>query len=370
MTQRKKKRVLLPNPPVKPQPTINSKELTCFITYSIGCIALQKLTFELQDYWNRDGDKFVIFDQSTFEETLQKYDWGTIVLHRGGTHNWNTENTPKLMALLNMQKSKGARLVYYIDDFLMHMNNSSPLHLMEICDIVIAKGYFLPDYLSKSEGVKNVVPLKTWINLNVFDSKENVATDFRRDFNILWFSAGRTGLGFLPSVLKDLNATDWNDAELHIIGSQAALYRAHLNKYRGIHKAYSEKVGIGTLYSLVKGSDVIINPLHPETDNAELVQIPAHKAFFNNAKVEIKFIISGAGRKPLITCHSRAYEECIKHGKDGYITDDPKEWVSILEKLKASRNIRNRIGNAARAKVEKEYDAKDRWPEIRRLILG
>lgn len=367
--QRRKGPVRMPKLKAPPQPPqTNSKEIVCFLTYSVGCIALQKLISELGPYWTKDDIKYTVFDQSSYEDVLTKYIWKVVVLHRGATHGWPADKTPQLMALLQNQKDNGARLVYYIDDFLMHMNNNSPIHLMEMCDTVIAKGYFLPEYLSKSEGLKNVVSLRTWINLEQFD-QDTPETDLKHPFNILWFSAGRTGLGFMPGLFEALDPEDWKDTEWLIIGSQAAIFRSKLNKYRGFNIGYSEKIPLENLHSLVKGCDVIINPLHPDTDNASLVQIPAHKVFFNNAKVEIKFILSAAGRKPLVTCRSRCYEECIRHGKNGYITDDPKEWAAILKKLR-NKSLRSRIGNEARRQVESEYDAKLRWPTIKKYILG
>jgi hypothetical protein len=366
---KKLKRVRMPKHPVEQdKPAMNSRDLVCFLSYSVGCIALNKVTTELQEFWKQDGLPFVVFDQNTYEQSLQQYIWKVIVLHRGATHGWPADKTPQLMAMLQNQKDQGARLVYYIDDFLMHMNNNAPLHLMEMCDTVIAKGYFLPEYLTKSEGLTNVVPLKTWINLEKFDA-ETPEVEFTHPLNILWFSAGRTGLGFMPSLFEALDPEDWGDTEWHIIGSNAAIYRAKLNKYRGFRKSYSEKVGIDNLYSLVKESDIIINPLHSETDNTSLVQMPAHKVFFNNAKVEIKYILAGAGRKPLLTCRSRCYEECIEHGKNGYMSDDPKEWSDILKKLR-SKSLRSRIGNVARKEVEAKYSAEDRWKDIKRYILG
>lgn len=364
----KKKPTSKPRPNPEPQKQMGPKDTHCFLSYSVGCIALQKLTFELEDYWKKDKIPMVVFDQQQFEGILKNQIWKSVILHRGGTHSWSTEKTPQFMTLLKHQKENGAKLFYYIDDFLVHMNNNLPIHLMKMCDRVIAKGYFLPEYLQKNEGLTNVEPLKTWINLEKFDSEAIKPASFKYPFNVLWFSAGRTGLGFIMELFSKLNPVEWKDTEWQIIGTGSAIYRAKLNRYRGLNKHYCEKIPLEVLYSMVKSTDIIINPLHPATDNAELAKLPFHRTFFNDAKVEIKFIIGGAGSKPLVTCSSKAYENCIDHGQNGYMTNDVDEWETLLRQLKNDRDLRDTIGNRARIDVETYYEASQRWPRIKELF--
>jgi len=228
---RKKKKRVIP----QPKPNIDIYKGVAFISYSIGCIALQKLTHELMDYWKGDKLPYVIFDQKVFPEVL-KQPWKTIVLHRGGTHNWQGDKTKQFITMIRDKKKKdGTRFVYYIDDFLMHMNSNAPIHIMKECDSVIAKGYFLPEYLSKSEGIENVHGLKTWINLKTFDNPDYPPVPVKKPFNIVWFSAGRTGLNFIPEVFEMMekdNSKMWEDTDWHCIGTGAALYRAKLNRFR------------------------------------------------------------------------------------------------------------------------------------------
>lgn len=354
-------------PEVEPQ-KVGPKETNCFLSYSVGCIALQKLTFELDNYWKEDKIPMVVFDQKQFEGILKNQIWKSVILHRGGTHSWPTEKTQQLMTLLKHQKENGAKLFYYIDDFLVHMNNNLPVHLMKMCDRVIAKGYFLPEYLKKNEGLTNVEPLKTWIDLKKFDSEDLKRAAFEYPFNILWFSAGRTGLGFMMELFSRLNPVEWKDTEWQIIGTGSALYRAKLNQYRGLNKHYCEKIPLEVLYSMVKGADIIINPLHPSTDNAELAKLPMYKQFFNDAKVEIKYIIAGAASLPLITCKSMAYQNCIDHGQNGYMTNDLSKWVKTLQQLKDNKELRNKLGKQARFDIERNYEAATRWPRIKELF--
>lgn len=356
---------------VQPVTTPNFDQGVCFLSYSTGCIALQKLTHEISQYWQKEKIPFVIFDQSQFANILPN-PWGTLVLHRGGTHNWNSQVTPQFMEMLKQRKDGGTRLVYYIDDFLIHQNNNLPIHLMRMSDTVIAKGYLLPDYLRNVEGLTNVEQLKTWINLEIFDNADLKPVPFERPFNLLWFSAGGTGLGLLPEILEEMSKTPdiWKDTSLHCIGTGCAYFRAKLNRFRDIHKVYAEKISLEGLYQLVKSCDIVVNPLHPDTDNMELAHLPAHRKWFNDSKVEIKYIIAGAGAKPLITSSSAAYKQCIKQGKNGYVTDDPAEWAKILARLKKNKGTRTKLGNAARKDVEANYEAALRWPRIKKLILG
>lgn len=354
--------------PLTENKTAAPSAATCFLSYSVTCIALQKLTYELQDYWRGDNIPMVVFDQNTFPQVLGEQTWKSIVLHRGGTHGWAAEKTTQFMTLLKQQKENGAKLFYYIDDFLVHMNNNLPIHLMKMSDKVIAKGYFLPEYLRNNEGLTNVESLKTWINLKPFDDPKIVPAPYNYPFNILWFSAGRTGLGFMMELFERFIPTEWKDTEWQIIGTGAAIFRSKLNQFRGLNKHYCEKMPLEVLYSMVKNADIIINPLHPVTDNIELAKLPAYKTFFNDAKVEIKYIIAGAGRLPLVTCTSRAYENCIDHGQNGYMTDDVDEWVNILRTLKNDKALRDKLGERSRVDVESNYEASVRWPRIKELL--
>jgi len=257
----------------------NFESGVCFLSYSIGCIALQKLTSEIMEYWDAESIPYAIFDQTNFPQILPQ-PWRTLVLHRGGTHNWNGSVTTQFMEMLKRRKEDGLRLVYYIDDFLIHQNSKLPLHIMKMCDTVIAKGYFLPEYLRQSEGLTNVKSLKTWINLKKFDDPKLIPVpNLERPFNILWFTAGRTGMAFLPSVMEELSKCPdmWKDTTFHCVGSGSALFRAKLNRFRDIHKMYAEKIPLEGLYQLAKACDVTINPLHPETDNEMDAQLPIHR---------------------------------------------------------------------------------------------
>jgi len=52
------------------------------------------------------------------------------------------------------------------------------------------------------------------------------------------------------------------------------------------------------------------------------------------------------------------------------MTNDPVKWVEILGRLKKQPALRKKIGAAARKDIEANYEAAQRWPRIKELILG
>lgn len=366
---------------IKPTYSDPSREIF-YMTYSPTCVALQKLTHEMGRFYEQIGMGFKFIPQhppygpyrisetDTNEIVLDQVPY--LVLHRGATHGYAQQWTPQLQGMLRNRKIQGLKTVYFLDDFLMYMNSWYPVELMRRCDKIITLGYMLKHYLETTFAVKNIVQMKTHVDLTLYDSIEPIDEAYvnPNKFNILYFSMARTGLGFMKELFAALDkAPESKDIVFHIIAPWAAYVRAELYENRHVGAKYHDFVPYLMLISLTKACDLVINPVHIETDNQEFVP-QVDRSHFMNAKSEVKYTHAGGAGIPLLSCKTLAYNTCIEYGTNGFISDDVDEWIDIILDLKKDDDNRKKIGETARKDVEKNYDAGPRFTEYLEQIIG
>jgi glycosyltransferase involved in cell wall biosynthesis len=92
---------------------------------------------------------------------------------------------------------------------------------------------------------------------------------------------------------------------------------------------------------LLAQSDIAIAPLVPAT--------------FNEAKSNIKFLEAAAVGVPSVCSPRSAFATAIRSGETGFLAETPDEWYEALTALVTDRDLRRRIGSAARQDVLKRY---------------
>ncbi|MBT2787312.1 MULTISPECIES: glycosyltransferase [unclassified Halomonas] len=75
----------------------------------------------------------------------------------------------------------------------------------------------------------------------------------------------------------------------------------------------------------------------------------------NSCKSELKWFEAACFGIPSIVSGTANYRDVINHGEDAYIADTEEEWYAALNELIGSVDQRQRIGQAAMQRVEKEY---------------
>lgn len=76
---------------------------------------------------------------------------------------------------------------------------------------------------------------------------------------------------------------------------------------------------------------------------------------FCEAKSELKWIGAGILSIPAVASATRTFREAIRDGQDGFVADTNEEWFAKLEKLIVDKDLRKRIGDAARQSVLEKY---------------
>lgn len=351
------------------------------MTYTANCVALNKITVEMERVYREAGIGFRFLPQhppfgpyKVQQSDVNAFnidDVPNLVLHRGATHDFNPMWLPMYNAILASRRQHGFATHYYLDDFLVYMNDWMPPKIMQKCDRVLTLGYLLKPYLEEEYGLNNIVQLKTHIDVRMFDQTDIRPGIMDKDkFNIVWFSMVRNGLGFLKELLPILDKTDLaKDVVFWAIMPWSAYVRSELYENRNVEVKCSDFMPFQALVAMEKGADLLINPLHIATDNHEFVA-GVDRSLFINAKSEVKYTHAGAARKPLLTCKSLPYETVIKHGENGFISDDVDEWIDIIKELKDNKEMRDKVGAAARKDIEENYTIERRFPQLMQVFMG
>lgn len=119
------------------------------------------------------------------------------------------------------------------------------------------------------------------------------------------------------------------------------------------------------------GSRIVRHPFMPYTSLMRLTQdIDINIAplvvgnAFCEAKSELKIFEAGAVGVPTVGSPTSSYEAAIDDGVDGLLARTPEEWYAKLLALADSRELRQRIGNAARTRSLSTYGYRDAAAEF------
>lgn len=353
-----------------------------FMTYNPTCVALYKITEEFKRKYDelKMGYRYLKQEppygpyriQQTDKRDYKVDELPNLVLHRGGTHNFRPEWARFIYLMIRERRITGHPTTYYLDDFLTYMNNYLPVEILRKCDKVITLGYLLKNHLVEKHGIENVHQMKTHIDVKQYDminTLDPIKDDKR--FKMIWFSMARTGLGFMDELFKKINQMpEAKDMRFLCITPQAAKTRAKLYSNRNVNAEYIEFVHPTVLAAMEKSCDLLINPIHVETDNFEFVPEGEDRKIFMDAKSEIKYIHSGAVKTPLLTGSSLPYETAIKNGENGFISDDVDEWIELILKMKDDSELGKKVAEAANEDIVANYNSEDRFKEYLDLIVS
>jgi glycosyltransferase involved in cell wall biosynthesis len=73
---------------------------------------------------------------------------------------------------------------------------------------------------------------------------------------------------------------------------------------------------------------------------------------------------------PVVASPAGAQTELVVHGTTGLIAGSSDEWLACLLALRASEELRARLGRAGRACVEEHYDARRQYAQWREWVVG
>jgi len=204
--------------------------------------------------------------------------------------------------------------------------------------VVLVGNDYLAEY-AKAAGAKRVELLPTVVDLNRYTPRAKTSCD---EFRIGWIGS--------PASAKCLNVveevfpafTAWHKSRLVLVGVNTA-------KLSGIpieFKLWTEESEV----RLVQDFDVGIMPL-PD-------------APWERGKCGYKLIQYMACGLPVVASPVGVNRHIVEHGVSGFLAENPVEWVEALSRLRDDPTLRERMGAAGRARVEREFSLQVTAPRL------
>lgn len=97
--------------------------------------------------------------------------------------------------------------------------------------------------------------------------------------------------------------------------------------------------------------------------------MPLKDGFFERGKCGYKLIQYMACGLPVVASPVGINREIVEHGVNGFLAETPEQWQHALKTLLADVNLRQRMGQAGRQKVEQQYCLQVTAPSLSRLLL-
>ena len=207
--------------------------------------------------------------------------------------------------------------------------------------VVVGKEY-LRDHAIKA-GARRVEMLPTSIDLARYPSPAPARNEV---FTIGWIGSPATTwyLHFVHEVMAEVCAH--NRARVVLVGACDPGWR---DVPYSIH-AWSEETEVAE----IGGFDVGIMPLEDSP--------------WERGKCGYKLIQYMACGKPVIASPVGVNTRIVEPGINGYLAETKQDWVNALTTLMADADLRQRMGAAGRAKVERDYTIQANAPRLAAML--
>jgi glycosyltransferase involved in cell wall biosynthesis len=251
---------------------------------------------------------------------------------------------------MHFLRKKGKLVIYELDDDIWHLNPLNPGYWFwnhpYSQTMVIACLREADKVTTTTEPLAKI--LKDF-NKNVFvlpnclpDEFWNVNREKNKRVVVGWAGSNThwNDLGILKGVVEQI-LNDFPDVEFYLAG----MSRYPFDKHSRIKTLSSVK--LEEYPDLIKNFDIGLAPL---TDD-----------HFNACKSDLKFIEYAALGIPTIASKVPAYKSTIKHGVNGFLARNAKDWLKFIRKLVAEKELRKRMGENARQYAKTRFISNNIW---------
>ena len=132
-------------------------------------------------------------------------------------------------------------------------------------------------------------------------------------------------------------------------------------------------VVIGGKAPCIKNVDVIELPWNEddevnEINNFDIGVMPLPDSPWERGKCGFKLIQYMACGLPVIASPIGVNSEIVEHGVNGFLVETDEEWESSLRTLMGDPELRHRMGQAGRVKIERQYSLQVTGPVLTSVI--
>lgn len=213
--------------------------------------------------------------------------------------------------------------------------------LMRRADLVTACNEYIADR-ARAAGARTVVRLPTVVDPGRY---RQAGFDNER-FTIGWI--GTPGTQFYLDDIWTIVATVCRelDAELHVIGGR-------------------ERAGGGSFATYPEWSESSEGELLARLDVGIM---PLRDGCWEKGKCGYKLIQYMAAGLPVVASAVGANRDIVENGRDGLLVTDNSEWSASLAMLAGDRELRRKMGERGRQKVERSYSLGSVVPRLLELM--
>ena len=196
-------------------------------------------------------------------------------------------------------------------------------------------------------------------------------------------AAGAKRVEYLPSVVESARydpSPKFSD-EIFTIGWMGSPYTA---QYLGAVNAALQTVCadgrarvllVGAKEGDVHDLPVEIRKWSAETEARDVRDfdagiMPLPDAPFERGKCGYKLIQYMASGRPVVATPLGVNTKIVEPGVTGFLADAPQEWIDALTALRDDPELRRRMGQAGRAKQEREYSLETAAPRLIEILRG
>ncbi len=255
-------------------------------------------------------------------------------------------------------KRLGKKIIYDLDDaiylgktssanqFIKFLKMPSKIEkIIKMSDHIITCNKYLADYARRFNA--NVTPIHTSVDTERFFPKHTDG-DVKKNVTIGWIGSHSTTpyLAQLKDVFNRLSLE--HKFELKIIGASTKVI--DITGINVIYKDWRLEDEIGEFQSLDIG-------VYPLPDNEWILGKTGFKTI-QYMSVGIPCVVSSLGTN----------KEIVKEGINGYLARTDEEWIEKLSLLINNRDLRAKIGLAARKTVEENYSVKVNAPKYLEIL--
>lgn len=251
-------------------------------------------------------------------------------------------------------RAGGARVVYDVDDAVMfassrHESPEAPARMKrfvtmcECSDAVTAGNRYLAEMARKHCGNVTVVP--TCMDMRKYAPRGPAAT---RGPVVLGWIGGRKSLPFLKELDPAL-------AMLKGMGVDAVL-KVVCNEFPAECPVPVEKK---TWVEADEAADVA---------SFDIGLAPLPDDPWSRGKCATKLLQCMAARVPCVASPVGAHRDIVREGENGFLASSPREWAEKIARLAKDPGLRDRMGDAARETVAREYSVQAHAPRLAALL--
>jgi len=174
---------------------------------------------------------------------------------------------------------------------------------------------------------------------------------------------------------------DGREREMPVIGwtgSHSSAQYLHIveRPLRSLAERYRFRfVVIGTEQVEIQGVDIETRPWRSETEVPDLWDLdigimPLPDDPWTRGKCAMKAIQYLGVGIPAVVSPVGANREAVRHGENGFWAASDGEWVTYLGRLLEDSDLRNRMGEAALATVDRDFSAEVQAPRVAAILKG